>query len=491
MTSDQLRNSILQEAISGRLVPQDPNDEPAAVLLQRIREEKARLVKEGKLKKKDLEETPITEEEIPFEIPASWEWCRIHEISQSYIGLTYSPADVSEDGIIVLRSSNIKSGKLTLNDIVRVKKEINEKLQVALNDIIICARNGSRKLVGKSALITEMSEPMTFGAFMAICKTPFYSFVYQFLQSNLFFSQLRKVSDTTTINQLTQNNFNSFLIPLPPLAEQKRIVAKLEELLPIVEQYGKAQKELDELNAALPARLRQSILQEAISGRLVPQDENDEPASALLDSVQKQREQLIKEKKVKAKDIASDPICDDEKPFELPAKWEFVRLNYVAIIARGGSPRPIKEYLTDSPDGLNWIKIGDTEKGGKYINQTRERIKPEGLKKSRMIHKGDFLLTNSMSFGRPYISNIDGCIHDGWLVISPAFGEVFDKNYLYYVLSSPYARDQFLGKVSGAVVQNLNSDKVATSIIPLPPLAEQQRIVAKIEELFAEIDKLK
>ncbi len=236
-------------------------------------------------------------------------------------------------------------------------------------------------------------------------------------------------------------------------------------------------------------QLRNSILQEAVLGHLVPQDPVDEPASTLLERVRLARESLLKEKKVKVKDIDSAPIQEDERTFELPAQWEFVRLNYVATIARGGSPRPIKEYLTDSPNGYNWIKIGDTEKGGKYINHTKERIKPEGLKKSRLIHKGDFLLTNSMSFGRPYISNIEGCIHDGWLVISPAFGEVFDKDYLYYVLSSPYVKDQFLGKVSGAVVQNLNSDKVATSVIPLPPLAEQKRIVAKLEELLPIVEQ--
>ena len=236
-------------------------------------------------------------------------------------------------------------------------------------------------------------------------------------------------------------------------------------------------------------QLRNSILQEAVLGHLVPQNPVDEPASTLLERVRLARESLLREKKVKAKDIDSAPIQEDERTFELPAQWEFVRLNYVATIARGGSPRPIKEYLTDSPNGYNWIKIGDTEKGGKYINHTKERIKPEGLKKSRLIHKGDFLLTNSMSFGRPYISNIEGCIHDGWLVISPAFGEVFDKDYLYYVLSSPYVKDQFLGKVSGAVVQNLNSDKVATSVIPLPPLAEQQRIAAKLEELLPIVEQ--
>lgn len=235
-------------------------------------------------------------------------------------------------------------------------------------------------------------------------------------------------------------------------------------------------------------QLRNSILQQAIQGRLVPQDPNDEPASVLLESALAVKQRLIKEKKIKP-DKLDTPISDDEFLFQIPNGWSWVRLNNVHIIARGGSPRPIKEYLTDTSDGINWIKIGDTEKGGKYINSTREKIKPSGVSKSRMIHKGDFLLTNSMSFGRPYISNVDGCIHDGWLVISPAFGVVFDPDYLYYLLSSPFAYDQFCGKVAGAVVQNLNSDKVATSVFPLPPLAEQRRIVAKIEELMPLVEK--
>ena len=159
-----------------------------------------------------------------------------------------------------------------------------------------------------------------------------------------------------------------------------------------------------------------------------------------------------------------------------------------AEVARGGSPRPIKEYLTESTKGVNWIKIGDTEKGGKYINGTRERIIQEGVSKSRIIHKGDFLLTNSMSFGRPYISNIDGCIHDGWLVISPA-KDSYTQDFLFYLLSSRFAYNQFCGKVSGAVVQNLNSDKVAEAIIPIPPLAEQKRIVAFLDKILPLVEK--
>ena len=301
MTADQLRKSILQQAIQGKLVPQDPNDEPASVLLERIREEKARLVKEKKIKKEKnpsiifrgednshyekfilTDEVKCIDDEIPFELPKGWEWCRIKDVSRSYIGLTYKPEDVSLTGAIVLRSSNIKEGKIVLEDVVRVSKKIPENLFVETNDIIICARNGSKKLVGKSALVTDVNEVTTFGAFMAICKTSLYSFVYYFLQSELFFTQLSDVSSTTTINQLTQTNFNHFLIPLPPLAEQQRIVAKIEELMPLVEQYGKAQSELEALNSNIREQLKKSVLQYAIEGKLVPQCEEDGTAEDLL-----------------------------------------------------------------------------------------------------------------------------------------------------------------------------------------------------------------
>ena len=176
-------------------------------------------------------------------------------------------------------------------------------------------------------------------------------------------------------------------------------------------------------------------------------------------------------------------------PFEVPDSWEWCKLGTVNEIARGGSPRPIKDYLTNDASGINWIKIGDTTKDGKYIDSVKERIRPEGVKKSRMVHKGDFLLTNSMSFGRPYILNVDGCIHDGWLVISP-IGEAYMSDFLYYLLSSSFAFEQFTNVASGGVVTNLNSDKVADTKFPLPPLAEQKRIVEEIEYWFALIDQI-
>ena len=176
-------------------------------------------------------------------------------------------------------------------------------------------------------------------------------------------------------------------------------------------------------------------------------------------------------------------------PFEVPEGWCWCRLDEVADVARGGSPRPIKQYLTDSPDGVNWIKIGDTTEGSKYIEKTVEKIIPEGVRHSRMVKEGDFLLTNSMSFGKPFILKTNGCIHDGWLVISPFEGS-FDKDYLYYLLSSGFAYDQFSDKASGAVVSNLNKDKVAESLFPLPPFEEQKKIVCQIESIMNFIDRM-
>ena len=178
----------------------------------------------------------------------------------------------------------------------------------------------------------------------------------------------------------------------------------------------------------------------------------------------------------------------NEIPFDIPESWEWVRLGNICDVARGSSPRPIKQYLTEELNGINWIKIGDSDKGGKYINNTKEKIIPEGVSKSRFVHAGDFLLTNSMSFGRPYILNIDGCIHDGWLVLSD-YQTAYDKDFLFYMLSSNFAYYQFCDVVSGAVVKNLNSDKVSDVLFPLPPIAEQHRIVTKTEELLPYIAK--
>lgn len=162
--------------------------------------------------------------------------------------------------------------------------------------------------------------------------------------------------------------------------------------------------------------------------------------------------------------------------------WEYKKLGEVCTIERGGSPRPITDYITDSEDGINWIKIGDAQEGSKYITSTKEKIRPEGIKKSRFVHKGDFILSNSMSFGRPYILKVDGCIHDGWLVIHDN-NEVFIKDYLYYILSSPIMYAKFSQLAVGGVVNNLNSSLVRKVDIPLPPKSTQLAIVSELDKI--------
>ena len=479
MNAQQLKNSILQEAIEGRLVPQDPNDEPASVLLDKIRKEKARLVKEGKLKKKDLEVLPVSDDEKPFVIPESWEWCRGGDISDSFIGLTYKPSDVSSTGWIVLRSSNIQDGNLDFDDIVKVDVEVSEKLRVRQNDIIICARNGSKKLVGKSALVKEVTEPMTFGAFMAICRTPFYNYMSKYLLSPLFFGQLRKESDTTTINQLTQKNFNKYLVPLPPLSEQKRIVAKIEELLPKVEEYGKAQESLDKLNEELPERLKKSVLQEAIECRLVPQDPNDEPASVLLDKIRKEKAKLVNEGKLKKKDLREKAIPKDEILFELPDSWEWVNVFDCVDITYGF---PFDSNLfNDIREGFPLIRIRD------ILPSQTNTYTTEKADERYIIRENDMIVGMDGNFNVRFWNSEPAYLNQRVCKIKTK-DDILSQKFLYYYL--PFALDNIFKSVSYVTVKHLSDKHLRNMFIPLPPLAEQHRIVAKIEQLMTEIDKL-
>ena len=242
------KSKILDLAIRGKLVPQDPNDEPASMLLERIRAEKEELIKQGKIKRNKKESVIFKgddnsyyekmpdgklnclNEQLTFELPEGWEWCNLLMIGTTNIGLTYRPADIDTQGIMVLRSCNIVNEKINLTDLVRVKTSIRTNQFVQKNDILICARNGSRTLVGKCALIPELDEQASFGAFMAIYRTPYFGYIIHFLRSN-FFRSIFDDSNSTTINQLTQDMLKRAIVPLPPLAEQHMIVKKLNTLL--------------------------------------------------------------------------------------------------------------------------------------------------------------------------------------------------------------------------------------------------------------------
>ena len=515
MTADQLRKSILQQAIQGKLVPQDPNDEPASVLLERIREEKARLVEEKKIKKEKNPsvifrgednsyyekftlsgEVKCIDEEIPFEIPNGWEWARIKNVSQSYIGLTYKPQDINEKGIIVLRSSNIKDGKVVLQDIVRVTKDISDKLLVKENDIIICARNGSQKLVGKSALIGKLIEPITFGAFMAICKTSLYKYAYLFLQSNYFFSQLKKVSGTTTINQLTQDNLNSFLLPIPPFAEQQRIVEKIEELIPHIELYGKAQTKLDALNRNIKEQLKKSILQYAIEGKLVPQDETEGTAEVLLEQIQAEKQKLYEENKLKKKDLEHSTIfkdednkyyekigknvtcIDEEIPFEIPNGWVWARGTTLFLPMESTKPKE-ENFTYIDLDAVNNKK--NNIDNPKILKSTNAPSRA-----SRKLHTNDVLY----SMVRPYLRNIalvdkkfsNAIASTGFYVITPSIA--LNPHFLFRLMLSSYVTDGLNLFMKGENSPSINNSHIEDFLYPLPPLAEQQRIIESIDTIF-------
>ena len=517
MNGKQLKNSILQWAIQGKLVPQDPNDEPASVLLEKIRQEKERLIKEKKIKR-DKNASIIyrgednsyyekfadgkvvcIDDEIPFEIPSGWEWCRIRDISQSYIGLTYKPTDVTQTGTIVLRSSNIQEGQLDLNDIVRVSTPIPDKLWVEENDIVICARNGSKKLVGKSAIVDSLKEPMTFGAFMAICKTPIFRYVYNFLQSELFYAQLREVSGTTTINQLTQNNFNNFLIPIPPFGEQQRIDERLQIIIPFVNKYSESQEKLDVLNNSLSNSFRKSILQEAIQGRLVPQDDSDEPSSVLLQRIREEKLRLVKEGKLKKKDVVDSVIFkgDDNKyyenignnlvditddiPFEIPNNWVWTRIGYLFAhnngkqLNKGNTAGTLMEYITTS--NLYWD-------GFRLDHLKMMPFEESEIERCQAI-KGDLLVCEGGDVGRSCIWDYDFPIMlQNHIHKLRPYIDVCTK-FFYYIFYFYNVTGVIGGK--GIGIQGFSAKALHNTLVPLPPLQEQQRIVAQIEKLFEQL----
>lgn len=464
--TQEIRKKILSLALTGKLVEQNSSDTPAHQLVESL---------SGSLNNHPFE-NDISAQEIPYEIPDSWVWCRLSDIGTTNIGLTYHPQDVAEDGTIVIRSSNIIRGKMDYADLVKVKCQIRENQYLKRNDIVICARNGSKALVGKCAIYEGDSDVISFGAFMAIFRTPFFQYAYLYFNSPVFRRNFSN-DDSKQINQVTQNILKNSLIPIPPEEEQKRITDKINSVFSFLDTIDTLQSQYQDNLATLKSK----IIDAGIQGKLTKQLSEDGTAEELYQQIQQERKKQEECGKIKKEDLFPD-IEDQSIPFSVPNTWLWTYLGNVSYIVRGGSPRPIKQYITHDADGINWIKIGDVEKGGKYICHTNERIIPEGEKKSRRVYPGDFLLTNSMSFGRPYISQIEGCIHDGWLLIRNLNG--FDPDYLYYLLSSSYLYGQFTEKASGSTVDNLNIDKVKSAMIPLPPLAEQKRIVAKLEELL-------
>ncbi|CUU81404.1 restriction endonuclease subunit S [Campylobacter hyointestinalis] len=524
MDTVALRQKILDLAIRGKLVPQDPNDEPASVLLERIRAEKQQMVKDGKLKAKDIKNDTIIfkgednlhyekfqdgtvkciDDEIPFEVPEGWEWARLGSIFSTLTGSTPATKDKSLYGeeYPFYKPADLNGGFMITDSIDHVSEKGYLSGRIVVPDTVLVTCIGAT--IGKTGIIRNAG----------ICNQQINAilprseinteYVYFLMCSKYEQNQIYANASATTLPLLNKSQFDKLLVPIPPIMAQVAIVKVIINLLNYVDLL---EEDKIKLTSSIGS-VKSKILDLAIRGKLVPQDSNDEPASVLLERIRAEKEELIKQGKIK-RDKNESVIykgddnsyyekftdgtfeCIDEQiPFSLPTGWAWERLGNITNIARGGSPRPIKAFITNESNGVNWIKIGDTEKEGKYIFSTIEKIKPEGVSKSRYVKSGDFLLTNSMSFGRPYILKTDGCIHDGWLMIGN-IEPVFNQDYLYYALSVDFMYKILAVLAGGSTVDNLNSDLVKSVLFPIPPKQEQERIASTIEKCLSLTEKAK
>ena len=494
MNAQQLKNAILQEAIAGRLVPQDPNDEPASVLLARIRKEKERLVKEGKLKKKDLEVKPISEDEIPFEIPESWEWCKLGDIVTYQNGYSYNSSETNKvkKGLPVIKSGNI----MTLDVVVKPNNDYVENpttkmlaSKIVKGDMLMClsSQSDNPEPLGKTAIYKEERYALLNQRVLKFRPIidELTSYLYYAINSFYFWYNVSHHGGGSAQANLTLYHVLDMLLPMPPLSELHRIVVKIEELLPKVEEYGKAQDALNKLNTELPERLKKSILQEAIEGRLVPQDPNDEPASVLLNKIRQEKAQLVKAGKLKKKDLIETPISEDEIPFEIPESWEWVRLGNISTYA---NTKKKINTATAAPN-LWGLDLEDIEKGGRLLS-----FKSVGERKSigdkTCFSEGEILYSKL----RPYLLKILIAPKNGIctpeIIPFTCYGDICNE-YIVNLLKSSYV-DEYINSVTfGVKMPRVSTETMTSLVLPLPPLAEQHRIVEKLDQLLGEIDKLK
>lgn len=492
MTSQDLKNSILQLAVLGKLVPQDPNDEPASVLLKRIRSEKDRLVKEGKIKK-DKALTPIAEDEIPFDIPENWEWIRLGELVIVISGTSYKSGDVSDSGLRILRGGNLQNSKIKYydNDVFLPQNFWDEEKTIKTDDILIVASTGSKAVIGKPGFVFQTDKNTQIGAFLRIVRPLFHEFsnyLRLLFDSEFYRNHIRCEVQGMNINNVKTEHITEFVVPVPPLSEQERIVAKIEELLPHIEEYDKAEKQFSTLNAEFPDKLRKSILQQAVMGKLTERDSSDEPASELLKRIRTEKEKLVKEGKIK-KEKPLPPISEDEIPFEIPETWEWVRLSDVAEVSRGKSKhRPRNDHILYDGGNIPLIQTGDVARANGVITQCSSFYNETGLAQSRLWKKGTLCLTIAANIADVALLGFDSCFPDSVVGIN-GYPPIESNHYFMYMLE---AYQTILdGKATQSAQKNLNVDTILSVPFPLPPLAEQKRIVARVDELLKICDELK
>jgi len=478
MNALDLKNSILQLAIQGKLVEQREEEGTAKELLEKIEVEKKRLIKEGKIKK-EKKQLKISEDEVLFDIPESWEWTRMSNIADMYTGNSI-PKTIKEN-----KYSKVENGydyigtkdvgfDYTINYDNGIKIPFEEdKFRNSFKDsILMCIEGGS---AGRK--IGILDKTVCFGnklcSFNLIYGEP--RFLYYYLQSPLFFQAFRDEM-TGIIGGVSITKLKGIIVPLPPLEEQKRIVAKIEELMPYVDKYDVAYSEVEELNKKFPEDMQKSILQYAIQGKLVEQREEDGTAEDLYKQIQEEKKKLIKEGKIK-KTKALPEITEDEIPFDIPENWKWVRLGDVIHLTSGQDMTPNK--YNDISKGIPYLTgASNIQDGEILINRWTEEPKAIAL-------KGDVLLTCKGTVGKTTILEQDE-VHIARQIMSIRT-IVVDAEFIRYFLKS-YVN--ILKSLAKSMIPGIERKNVLEAPFPLPPLAEQKRIVEKIEELLPYTNQL-
>ena len=487
MKADTLKKSILQYAMQGKLVPQDPNDEPASELLKRIKAEKEQLIKDGKIKKeKPL--PPITQDEIPYDLPQGWEWCYLNNIT-TQIHYGYTASAIQRGEVKLVRITDIQYDQIKWDNVpyCDISEENKNKYLLQNNDILIARTGGT---IGKTYLVKNIKNPAVFASYLIRAIPSLYinsEYLKLFMSSPLYWEQLKNFSMGTGQPNVNGQSLNKLKIPIPPLSEQKRIVEKLEEILPLVDEYGQNEEILSEMNQKLPKQIRQSILQYAVQGKLVEQNPQDEPASELLKLIKTQKEQLIKDGKIK-KEKPLPPITQDEIPYDLPQGWEWVRLANIINYNIGRTP-PRKESIYWNND-YNWVSIADMI-DGQYITTTKEKVSQYAFDnsfKGHIVPKETLIMSFKLTVGKVSILGINSFHNEAIISIYPIIDNNNSmRNYLFRFL--PLISQN--GNTKTAIKGNtLNTESINNLLVPLPPLAEQMRIVAKVEELMNLVNKL-
>ena len=493
MNALTLKNSILQLAVQGRLVPQDISDEPAILMISRIRKEKEQLVRSGRIKK-EKELAPILDDEVPYSLPRGWSWVRLGDYCERITDQVASGSFASlRDNVkslkvpsyaLMVKTADFANGftnNLTYTDEHGYHFLENSNL---FGGELILSNIGS---IGKVFIVPKMNMPMTLApnsVMVRLMSDAQRDYLYWFLLSPQGYDELMEITSGTAMKKFNKTDLKTILIPVPPINEQARIVVKINELLPLIESYGKSQDELDILNKILPDKLRKSVLQEAIHGNLVPNDipEGDATASELLQQILKERQDREnKAKGKKAKKLSLSTI--EEDPWNLPEGWCWCRGKDIFFPME--SIKPTSDFVYIDTDAVN-------NKKNIIDNPKKVLLKDAPSRATRKLHTNDILF----SMVRPYLKNIafvderfgTAIGTTGFYVITTS--ATLYQPYIFKMMLSDYVVSGLTDYMKGDNSPSINNGHIEEFLYPIPPLSIQHRIVEKIEEVFAAINKL-